>query len=64
MMIHDCCCLESLLRGIGGAGAPFPWLDTPASIDQELEAKCCIATLQQPRAYQAWLLYLPQDILH
>ena len=50
-IIQDYCCLASLARGIGGAGAPFPGLDTPANIDQELEAKCCIATLQPPCMY-------------
>lgn len=46
-VIHSCCCLESLARGTGVAGAPFPGLDTPANIDQELDARCCIATLRQ-----------------
>lgn len=48
---QGCCCLESLARGIGVAGAPFPGLDTPANIDQELDARCCIATLQQTCMY-------------
>lgn len=52
MHLHSYCCgLESLARGIGVAGAPFPGLDTPANIDQELDARCCIATLQQACVY-------------